>query len=157
VVKLKSFLRVCLVLLPALSLIFSLPIEVSAKHHQQDSAEVDIAYLAAHMEDFYGMIVRTNGTVKYYVSIYMYEDFWLAEYGAAIPVVVRFSGLPKPPENSSIEVTGIIDFCDLEGGFFYLNAQEVELIPEFTLTLILPLFMMATLLAIIVYRRKHMK
>jgi len=39
--------------------------------------EADLPYLATHMEDFHGMIIKTSGIVKFYASIYMYEDFWL--------------------------------------------------------------------------------
>jgi len=35
------------------------------------------------------------------------------------------------------------------------NQDNYPLIPEFSSFLILPLFMMATLLAVVVYRRKH--
>jgi len=43
-------------------------------------------------------------------------------------------------------------------GFSYNHStQEVIVIPEFPSFLILPLFMIATLLAVLVYRRKHSK
>ena len=87
--------------------------------------EVDVPYLATHLEDFHGMMIKTNGIVKFYPSIYMYEDFWVqARTGENIPVVVRFAELPIPLENSYIEVWGIIEYCELEGGFFYLNGSS---------------------------------
>jgi hypothetical protein len=117
--------------------------------------EVDLGYLATHLEDFCGEKVRTVGTVDYLISFYMYEDFWLDKL---IPVVVRFAGLPQPLENSSIEVCGIIEYCKLEGGFFYLNAQSwtyaKETMPEFPSSLILPLFMVA-IFPIIIFKKKH--
>jgi len=87
--------------------------------------EVDLPYLATHMEDFHDVMVKTNGIVKFYPSIYMYEDFWLdAHTGENIPVVVRFAELSIPLENSYIEVQGSIEYCELEGGFFYLNVSS---------------------------------
>jgi hypothetical protein len=86
----------------------------------------------------------------------MYEDFWLSR---AIPVVVRFAGLQHPLANSSIEICGIVEHCELEGGFFYLNAQSwvytEKHLPEFPSLVVIPLFMFASLLAVIVYRRKR--
>lgn len=118
-------------------------------------SEVDLAYLAAHMADFFGKGVKTEGIVKYYASIYMYEDFWLqAQDGGATPVVVRFAGLPTPPENSSIKILGIIEYCDLEGGFLYLNACWIDIVPEFPSGIILPLFMILSIIAVIFTKRR---
>jgi hypothetical protein len=140
-VKLKRFLSISLpVLLITFSLITSLPIRVSASH-EFEYLDVDLEHLAVHMKDFYGMTVKTMGIVKFFLSIYMYEDFWLAaQTGVAIPVVVRFAGLPPPPENSSIEILGVVEYCALEGGFFYLEAQELRTIPEFPSLIVIPLF-----------------
>jgi len=83
---------------------------------------VDLKYLAEHPEEFKGVCVTTNGTVRYYASIYMFEDFWLqAQDDAKIPGVTRFAGLPDPPEGLFIEVSGIIEYSNLEGGFYFLN------------------------------------
>jgi hypothetical protein len=110
------------------------------------------------MEDLCGEKVRTVGTVDYLISFYMFEDFWLSK---VIPVVVRSAELPTPPENSSIEICGIIEYCRLEGGFFYLNAQSwtyaEETMPEFQSLIIVPLFVLATLLAVIVYKKNRSK
>jgi hypothetical protein len=115
-----------------------------------------LGYLAAHLGDFCGEKVRTVGTVDYLISFYMYEDFWLDK---VIPVVVRFAGLPQPTENSSIEVCGIIEYCKLEGGFLYLNAQSwtyaKETMPEFPSSLILSLFMVAMFPVIIFFKKNH--
>jgi hypothetical protein len=147
----KKRLSLCFpVFLLAFSLAASLPTRVSAD--SDTYKEVDISYLAAHIGDFCGKEVRTTGTVRSMVSIYMYEDFWL-DY--QVPVVVRFAGLPRPPVNSTIEVCGTIDHCSLEGGFFYFNAHSWEYVattmPEFQAFVFLPLLMLATLLAAIIY------
>ncbi|MGC8939038.1 MAG: hypothetical protein ACP5KU_00855 [Candidatus Bathyarchaeia archaeon] len=80
----------------------------------------------------------------------MFEDFWLSR---SIPVVVRFAGLPKPSENSSIEICGTIDFCNLEGGFYYLNAEcwayAEKMMPEFQPFVLIPTLAIFTLLLII--------
>jgi len=106
------------------------------------------------MKDFCGQEVRTTGTVRFMVSFYMYEDFWL---DGVVPVVVRFAGLPNPPVNSSVGVCGIIEYCTIEGGFFYLNAHSwtyvATTMPEFQSFVFLPLLMLATLLAVIVYKK----
>lgn len=92
---------------------------------QDEYLDVDLAYLVANKQDFLGVRVRTKGIVRFYISFYMFEDFWLeASFGTAIPTVVRFAGLPTPPEGSFVEVVGIVQYSDLEGGFFYLNVSQ---------------------------------
>lgn len=120
--KFKRFLLVYfLVLLATFFLVTLLP-----KTFEPDQEHfVDLGVLSAHIEDFSGMKIRTIGTVKSYSSYYQYEDFWLVadeQDSGAIPVVVRSAGLSVPSENASIEVLGTIEYCGLEGGFFYLNA-----------------------------------
>jgi hypothetical protein len=154
--KLKQFPCVCAaIFFLAFSLIAPLTSPVSADCNSEYK-EVDLGYLAAHLRDFCGEKVRTVGTVNYLASFYMYEDFWLSKL---IPIVIRFAGLPKPPENSSIEVCGIIEYCELEGGFFYLNAQSwtyaKETVPEFPSSLILSLFMVA-MFPIIIFFKKNL-
>lgn len=83
---------------------------------------VDLKYLVEHIEAFKSAGVKVNGTVRYYASIYMFEDFWLQAGEGKIPVVTRFAGLPRPPEGLFIEVLGTIEYCNLEGGFYFLNA-----------------------------------
>lgn len=86
---------------------------------------VDLKYLAGHPEEFKGVCVTTNGTVRYYASIYMFEDFWLqAQNNAKIPVVTRFAGLSAPAEGLFIEISGKIEYSNLEGGFYFLNATS---------------------------------
>jgi hypothetical protein len=152
--KLKFLSLWLSVLLFSFLLIVSLSVRVSA-NDDSEYLKVNLSYLAAHLEDFSGKKVRTVGSVHYLASIYMYEDFWLSR---AIPVVVRFAELPVPPEHSFIEVFGTIEYCHLEGGFFYLNADywayAGEKLPEFQ-SLMLPLFLLATLLAVIAYKKKH--
>ena len=103
---------------------------------------VDLVYLAAHMEEFENQSVATNGTVRFYASVYMFEDFWLqAPNDAKIPVVTRFAGLSVPPNGSLIEISGTIGHSNLEGGFYFLNASSwtTAVIPEFSNTVIIVL------------------
>jgi hypothetical protein len=86
---------------------------------------VDLAYLVEHPAEFENQSVTTNGTVKYYASIFMYEDFWLqAQNNAKIPVVTRSAKLSVPPVESLIKVSGMIQHSNLEGGFYFLNASS---------------------------------
>lgn len=143
------------VVLFAFSSVALLPIASSADS-VSEYRDVDVGYLAAHIADSCGEKVRTTGTVCILASYYMYEDFWLSR---AIPVVVRFAGLQQPLANSSIEICGTVEHCELEGGFFYLNAQSwvyaERHMPEFPSLVVIPLFMLASLLAVIVYGRKR--
>ncbi len=150
----KGFLLL-FVFLFAFSSTALLPIASSADRGSE-YREVDVGYLATHIADSCGEKVRTTGTVCFLASCYMYEDFWLSR---AIPVVVRSAGLQQPLENSGIEICGIVEHCELEGGFFYLNAQSwvytEKHLPEFPSLVAIPLFMFASLLAVIVCRRKR--
>jgi hypothetical protein len=143
----KKILCICFLIF----LTFPLLAIVSALNNSE-YVEVDLQYLAAHMEEFCGQKVRVNGTVSFMTSTYMYEDFWLDK---VIPVVVRFAGLPVPLEGSFIEIWGTIEHSNLEGGFYYLNADTYtkDAAPEFPQFLIIPFFMAATLLTLIVYRK----
>jgi hypothetical protein len=86
---------------------------------------VDLSYLLLHIKMFEGFDVTTNGTVRFFGSIYMFEDFWLqAQNNAKIPVVTRLAGLPDPPDGAFIEVSGKIEYSNLEGGFYFLNATS---------------------------------
>jgi hypothetical protein len=115
----------------AISLISSLSANVSSETSKY--LDVDLEFLIAHLDNYHGTEIRTSGIVKYLVSIYMFEDFWLcAQGGAGIPIVVRFAGLPRPNQNSLIEIQGVIDFCGLEGGFYYLNASSWSYIGTIT-------------------------
>jgi hypothetical protein len=76
-----------------------------------------------------GATIATRGIVKFLGSIYMYEDFWLQaqeNQSARILVVARFAGFPVPLEDALVEVQGTVDYSNLEGGFFYLNASSIE-------------------------------
>jgi hypothetical protein len=121
---------------------------------------VDLMYLAAHLEEFENQSVTTNGTVRFYASIYMFEDFWLqAPNDAKIPVVTRFAGLSVPPNDSLIEISGTIEHSTLEGGFYFLNASSwtTALIPEFsnTVILVLSLTIFSVLAAIVKVNSKR--
>ena len=108
-----------------------------------------------------GSTIKTRGTVKYQMSIYMFEDFWLqSEDFGNIPAVVRFAGLPIPPEGSQIEVSGTIEYCELEGGFYYLNIQSysyssVDTASEYPSLAVLLLLMALSITAVIFYKRKR--
>jgi hypothetical protein len=121
---------------------------------------VDLMYLAAHLEEFEEQSVTTNGTVRFYPSIYMFEDFWLqAPNDAKIPVVTRFAGLSVPLNDSLIEISGTIEHSTLEGGFYFLNASSwtTATIPEFSnpVILVLSLTIFSVLTAtVIVYSKK---
>ncbi|MEM3441704.1 MAG: hypothetical protein QXV09_05380, partial [Candidatus Bathyarchaeia archaeon] len=96
---------------------------------------VDLKYLAKHIEEFKNADVKVNGTVRYYASIYMFEDLWLQAGGSAkIPVVTRFAGLPKPTEGLFIEVVGQIEYSSLEGGFLLLERNLMGHHPANTAT-----------------------
>jgi hypothetical protein len=85
----------------------------------QGHLEVDLKDLVANIEDFCAMKIRTKGTVQFWASFYMYEDFWLAadtQSECGIPVVVRNAGLSQPSEYASIEVWGTIEYCELKAG-----------------------------------------
>jgi hypothetical protein len=86
---------------------------------------VDLSYLLEHIKMYEGFDVTTNGTVRFYASIYMFEDFWLqAQNDAKIPVVTRLAGLPDPADGAFVEVSGKIEYSNLEGGFYFLNATS---------------------------------
>jgi hypothetical protein len=87
----------------------------------------NLSYLIEHLNEFENKEVEVVGFVKFYVSFYMYEDFWLdvdgKNGGEAIPVKVNM-GLLTPSENSRISVEGIVNRIDLEGGFYCLSANS---------------------------------
>ncbi len=90
------------------------------------SVYVDLKYLAEHIGEFEGVSVTTNGTVRFYASIYMYEVFCLQAQNddAKIMVVTRLAGLGDPPEMCEIEVGGVVKHSTLEGGFYFLEASS---------------------------------
>ena len=144
----KKILCICLLAF----LTFPLLVTVSASNNSE-YAVVDLQYLATHVEESCGQKVRVNGTVSFITSTYMYEDFWLNK---AVPVVVRFADLPVPSEGASVEIWGTIEHSELEGGFYYLNADRYvvdDTAPEFPQFLITSIFMIATLLVTIAYRK----
>lgn len=116
--------------------------EMQGLNYSSVASYVDLGYLAEHMQQFEGVYVTTNGTVRYYASFYMFEDFWLqARSETRIPVVVRFAGLPEPPEGLFIEVSGKIEYSRLEGGFYFLNAtawRSIQPVPQPSVSPTLP-------------------
>jgi hypothetical protein len=57
----------------------------------------------------------------------MFEDFWIhaqTNQSENMKVVTRFAGLQNPREEAMIEVQGTIEYSNLEGGFFYINATS---------------------------------
>lgn len=95
--------------------------------HQTRVHTVDLAEIVAEIEDFSDETVGTNGTVKFYDSADVNEDFWLVANepdASAIPVVVSSAGLSVPFENASVEVVGTVEDDELEEGLPYLNASS---------------------------------
>jgi hypothetical protein len=91
------------------------------------ASAVDLNYLASHLAEFKSFQVATRGIVKFYGSVYMYEDFWLqsqSQGSARIPIVLEFPALPVPHNGTLVEVSGTIEYSNLEGGFYYLNASS---------------------------------
>lgn len=87
---------------------------------------VDLAYLASHLEEFKGVQVATAGTMRFYSSTHMFEDFWLQSRGnKSVPVVAGIFWFAPPREGALVKVSGTIEFSSIEGGFFYLNASSV--------------------------------
>ncbi len=89
----------------------------------------DLGNLTQNLSQLTGANVSTMGVVRFLASVYMYEDFWLQAQGnqsARIPVVTRFAGIPKPSEGDFVKVQGTIEYINLEGGFFILNASSLE-------------------------------
>ena len=125
-----------------------------------DYQDVDLSYLAKHLPEFDGVAIRTNGTVKFYISFIMHEDFWLqAPDGIAIPVEIKQNDMPRPPENLPITVEGVVVWHSFEGGFYSIHADSwkgVSPLPEFPTFPVLPIFAAITLVAVIV-RKKYSK
>ena len=141
----SRFIAFLLLLLPIL-VIASAPVKLEAEATGQETIQappneyVDLSYLANHLSDFENRSVTTNGTVRFYASIYMFEDCWLeAQDGAKIMVVTRLSGLSVPVNGSLIEVSGTIEHSNLEGGFHFLKASswKIASMPEFSTTMMI--------------------
>ena len=127
--SLKVFLAGYLLMLGATLLIsFLLP---PAILFSPEPIDVELADLISRMSVLNGRVVMTRGTVRYLLSYYMYEDFWLttsAPTYAAIPVKIGVAGVNRPSEYAFIEITGNILQSHLEGGFYYLNASSMILL-----------------------------
>lgn len=99
-------------------------------------ANVNLSCLSSNMSEYANKTVVTNGTVRLNVSILMYEDFWLEDNNdSSIPVVARFSDLQIPSENTSVAVSGIIEWYTLKDddkGFYFLNATAIQIFPTVT-------------------------
>lgn len=123
---LKTFLLVYFLVL----LMTFMPITLLLKTFESNQAHVhtvDLAEMVAEIEDFSDETVRTNGTVKFYDSADVNEDFWLVadeQDVNAIPVVVSSAGLSVPFENASVEVVGTVEDDEVEEGLPYLNASS---------------------------------
>lgn len=120
----------------------------------EEYEEVDVYYVAAQIEEFYGDRVKTFGTVTIKVSYYMYEDFWLSN---VLPVEVRTADLPKPPEGVAIEIWGTIEYSELEGGFYYLKAEGYSgnHTPEIPQTLMVPITIAITTFIALITRKNR--
>jgi hypothetical protein len=123
---LKTFLLVYFLVL----LVIFMPVAVFLRPFEFDQTcvhTVDLAEMVADIEDFSDEMVRTNGTVKFYDSADVNEDFWLVadeQAVRAIPVVVSSAGLSVPFENASVEVVGTVENDEVEEGCPYLNASS---------------------------------
>jgi hypothetical protein len=136
-----------------ITVLLTIPLAITASaSSNSEYTPVDLQYLSSHMEEFDQQKIQVSGTVTIRTSEYMYEDFWLT---SVIPVVIRIAGLPMPSEGDHIEIYGTVEYAHIEGGFYYLRAEgyTIDSIPEFSQTLITPIFMAATLLWVIVYRK----
>lgn len=147
-----SLLLFCCTLVTATMLIPS--VSKACANDASNYAEVDISYLSEHVAEFQGKLIKTRGTVEFLLSFYMFEDFWLSR---VLPVVLTTP--PMPPENSCIEVVGIIMYSDLEGGFYYLLAYSwqfaEETAPEFHHLALAFLFVAATSVAALMCKKKR--
>jgi hypothetical protein len=86
----------------------------------------DLGYLASHMADLKYISVATIGIVKFNASDSKFEDFCLqSKDGSKIMVVARSAGLALPADGSLVEVSGTVEYSNLQGGFFYLNASLI--------------------------------
>ncbi len=89
---------------------------------------LDMLYLSQNIQNFEGQNIMTRGVVlKGYASNYMFEDFQLQarnNANASILVVTGSAGLSDPLNSSYIEIAGKIEYSNLEGGFYYLNASS---------------------------------
>lgn len=160
----SRFIVLLLLLLPIL-VIVSATVQLEAEATGQETSQappneyVDLSYLANHLLEFENRSVTTNGTVRFYASIYMFEDCWLeAQDTAKIMVVTRLSGLSVPVNGSLIEVSGTIEHSNLEGGFNFLNASawKIATTPEFS-TVMMLLVVLVLSAAVLLLKRKNTK
>ena len=162
--RVSRFIAILLLLLPILAIpSASMQPKVEATTQYTNQAPpneyVDLSYLANHLLEFENRSVTTNGTVRFYASIYMFEDCWLeAQNGAKIMVVTRLAGLSSPANGSSVEVSGTIEHSNLEGGFYFLNASswKIASMPEFSTTTML-LIMLVLSGSVALLKRKAVK
>jgi hypothetical protein len=106
-------------LLITLVLFFGLAPTMIAESDEIEYIDVDLAYLAQNIEEFLGMPIRTNGTVKDYATICEAPSFWLGELGNPLGVVTDSSS-PTPPIHSIVIVEGwVYIYHCVEGGSVY--------------------------------------
>lgn len=96
-----------------------------------DSAftQYQLNFIVQNSSQLRGTGVATSGIAKFYASVFMFEDFWLQSQenqSLRIPVVARSAGIPKPSSGDLVKILGTIEYSNLEGGFFYLNASSIE-------------------------------
>jgi hypothetical protein len=132
--KAVALILVALALISAINLYSTMNIQLANAETPASVADsaytnYDLNYLVQNLSQLNGAKVATMGIARFLPSIYMYEDFWLQAQGnqsANISVVTRFSNITKPNEGDLVKVQGTVEYVNLEGGFFFLNASSVE-------------------------------
>jgi hypothetical protein len=101
---------------------------------------------------------ESNGTIKMYVSGEGRFDFCRVSFPhvlmnvSNISVIIEDGDTPVLYHNYTLYNNGTHRWIY----FAYEHSiHKIDMVPEFPLFLILPLFMIATLLAVMVYKRKH--
>jgi hypothetical protein len=118
-------------------------------------------------EETYYVVTSSNSTIKEFNFV---QENGTISFDVVAPIgTTGFCSVTIPvnlmsgPYTVKIDGVTILEEIEPENNgthaflyFTYIHsAHKVEIIPEFPLLLILPLFMITTLLAVIVYRRKH--
>lgn len=89
----------------------------------------NLSYVFSHQNQLKGEAIATRGIAKFMASIFMFEDFWLqaqSNQSENMKVVIRDAGLPLPQAGALIEIQGTIEYSNLEGGFYYINASSIS-------------------------------
>jgi len=105
-------------------LFFGLAPAMIAESDEIEYIDVDLAYLAQHIEDFFMMSVRTNGTSGLFISV-----LWTPDHTDGVVVDVG-PVLPFPPMDSVVIVEGWVYWThDVECSFYLVYADSWVVIP----------------------------